>query len=110
MFYECFNTPFTYDCGIPALNIYFITIDDSTCLDKIACYTPDLISASIYVASEKYVTNLTTPYDPPQVVVQTSDDTNPHHAINKYNPDRGRVKIGYCSRQHSGKICCKKSG
>ena len=33
----------------------------------------------------------------------------PHHAIKKYEPYRGRVKIGYCSRKHDEKICYKKT-
>ena len=59
-FYDWFNIPFTYECGSPDLNLPPITIDDRPPPHKRARYTPDLIPAAIYVASENYVSILTT--------------------------------------------------
>ena len=77
--YDYLNIPFTDYFDIPYLNLPYIIIDDSTRLDKRACYTPDLLPAAISVASKNSVSTLTTPSDPPQVIVLNSDDTNTHH-------------------------------
>ena len=61
--YDCFNNTFIDDFCSPALNLPPITIDDRPCPHKGACYTPYLIPYSIYVASENYVSTLTTPSD-----------------------------------------------
>ena len=60
--YDCINNPFTDDLRGPALNLPPITIDDRPHSYKRSQYTPDLIGTNIYVASEKYVSTLTTPY------------------------------------------------
>ena len=62
-FYDFFNDPFPYDFGSPDLNLLLIDIDDIPRPDKIDRYTPDLIPAAIYVASENSVGTLTTPSD-----------------------------------------------
>ena len=62
----------------------------------------------IYLDSKTYVSTLTSSSDSPQLLLLTSDDTNPHHAMNKYEPYRGRVKIGYLSRKREQK-CYKKT-
>ena len=59
--YDCFNNPFTDDCGSPYLILHPIIIGDRPHLDKRARYTPDLLPAAISVASEKSVSTLTTP-------------------------------------------------
>ena len=70
--------------------------------DKRARYNPDILPSDIYVASEKYVSTLTAPYDYTQVIVLTFYDTNPHHTMKNDNLVHGRVKIGYCYRRHGG--------
>ena len=50
--YECFNNPFTYYCGSPAMHLPPITIDDRPPpAHKRARYAPDLLPAAISVAS-----------------------------------------------------------
>ena len=49
--YDCLNDTFTPDCGSTDLNIPLITIGNRLCLNKRAHYTPDLLTAEIYVAS-----------------------------------------------------------
>ena len=93
--YDCFNNPFPDDCGSPYLNLPPITIYDIPHPDKIARYTPDMIPSAISIASEIYVSTLTTPSNSPQVLVLTSDDPNPRHTMKKDNPVHVRVKIGY---------------
>ena len=65
MVYDLFNNTFTSDCGIPYLNPPPITIYYRSSPHKRAHYSLDLIPDTIYVASKKYVSNLTTPYDLP---------------------------------------------
>ena len=64
-FYDCFNSLFPYDCVIPDLNLPPITINDRACLHKRERYTSYLLPATISVASENSVINLTTPSDFP---------------------------------------------
>ena len=92
--YDCFNNHFPADCSIPALNISPITIDDRIHPDKRDRYTPDMLPAAIFVASEKYGGTFTTRYNYPQFIVLTSHGPNCHHAIKKYNPVHGRAKRG----------------
>ena len=66
-FYDCFNNPFTSDFGSPAMHLPPITIDDRPPRHKRARYAPNLLPATIYVASEKSVSNLTTPSDFPDI-------------------------------------------
>ena len=61
--YDCFNNPFTVDCGIPTLNLPSITIDDSPRQKKIARYTSDPLPAAIYITPGKSVSTLTNPSD-----------------------------------------------
>ena len=51
--YECFNNPFTADCGSPAMHIPPITIDDRPPPHKRARYAPNMLPATISVASKK---------------------------------------------------------
>ena len=76
-------------------------------LDKRSRYTPDLIPAAISVDYENSVSTLTTPSDSPQLLLLTSDDPNPCHAMKKDEPCRGRVKMGYCSRKCDKKMLLK---
>ena len=59
-----------------------ITIDDRHHPYKISRYTPDLIPAAIYVASEYYVSNLTNPSDQAQTFLLPYDDPNPLRVMN----------------------------
>ena len=62
--YDCFNNPFTADCGSPAMHLPPITIDDRPPPPpKRARYAPNLFPATISVASENSVSTLTTPSD-----------------------------------------------
>ena len=78
--------PFIAECISLALNLPPITIDDIPHMDKIACYTSDLLSAAIYIASENSVSTLTTPSDSLKLLVLTYDDTNHHHFMKKDYP------------------------
>ena len=98
-FCDCFKSPFPVYCGIPYLNIPPMPIDDSPCPNKISHYTPDLLPAAIYVASETSVSTFTNPYDSPGVIVLTSNAPKIE--------DCGKLKIGYCTRRH-GRIRCYK--
>ena len=93
--YDCFNNISTSNFGIPDLNLPPITIDDIPRPHKRARYTPDLLPAAISVASENPVSNLTTPSDSKQLFILPSDDPKPPHAIMKYEPYRGKVKVVY---------------
>ena len=59
-FYDCFNNPFTADCGSPAMYLPPINIDDRPPPHKRARYAPNLLPDTIYVASE----NLLVPWLP----------------------------------------------
>ena len=91
--YDCFNNPFTADCGSPAMNLPPITIDDILTPPKRACYAPNLLPATISVASENSVSTLTTPSDLP----------NNLHVTKKDVTFFGRAKIGYCCSKHDKK-------
>ena len=106
--YDCFNNSFPADYGSPDLNLPPIIIDDISFPHKISRYTPDLLPAAISVASKNCVSILTTPSDSPLILILPSDDTNPTYAMKKYEPYRGRVKIGYCYRKHDEKRYYKK--
>ena len=110
MDYDCSNNPLPYDFGLIDLNILPNTIDDSPLPDKRSRYTPYLLPAAISVSSEKCVSSFTTPSDSPQVILLTSDNPNPHHAIKKDNPGHVRVKRSYRSRRRHGKRCYKNTG
>ena len=110
--YDCSNNNFTEECFSPYLNLTPITIDDRPQLGKRYRYTTDMLLSIIYIASGKYVSTLTTPYDSSQLIILTSDDTNHFHAMKKYEPYCGRVKIGYFSMKRDKKrktrLCCSK--
>ena len=90
--YDCFNNPFTADCGIPAMHLPPITIDDRPPPHNRARYAPNLLPATISVASEKSVSTLTTPSDFPDIL--PTDDPNTLHVMKKYDPFSGTVKRG----------------
>ena len=96
--YDCFNNPFTYELGIPYLNVPPITFNDRPRPHKRARYTPDLLPAATYVAYGNYFITLTTPCDLPDLL--PSDDTNTLHVLKKYVPFLGRVKRGCFFRKH----------
>ena len=96
--------------GSPYLNPRPIAIDDRPRLHKRDCYILDILPVTIYVASEKSVSTLTTPSDLKLILLLPSDDPNFPHAINKYDPYCGRVKIGYCYRKHDEKDATKRQG
>ena len=95
MVYDCFNNPFSADCGSPYLNLPPITIDDRTRPDKRSRYNPDLIPAAIYVASGNSVSDLTTSSDLTRLILLSSYDTRNHHVMKKDEPYRNMVKRGY---------------
>ena len=69
--YELLNNLFLDDFGSPTLNLPPITIYDRPCPHKRALYTPDLLPAAFYVASENYVSTFTTPYYSPRLLILT---------------------------------------
>ena len=81
-------------CVSSDFNLTPINIDDRPRPDKGYQYTPDMLPAAISVASENIFT-LTTPSDSLQLLIITTDDTNSHHATNKYESYCVRVLIGY---------------
>ena len=95
--YDRLNHLFTADfCG-PYLIPPPITFHDRLLPYKISRYSPDLLLGAISVASEIYVSDLTTPSDLPRLLLLISDYPNPPHEMKKYEPYRVRVKKGYCS-------------
>ena len=68
------------------MNLPVITIDDRPRPHKIAHYTLDLLPYTISIVSENSVSTLNTTSDLPQLILLTSDDTNPTHEMNKYEP------------------------
>ena len=90
--YDCFNDPFTADCGSPAMHPPPITFDGRHPPHKIARYAPDLLPAAISVASENSVSTLITPYDSPDIL--PTGDPNTLHVLKKYMPLKGRVHTG----------------
>ena len=88
--------------NIPPINIYYIPR-----LNKRSRYTPDLLPATISVSTKNSVVNFTNPYDWSKLLLLPSDDPNHRQAKKKYEPYRGRVRIGYYSRKHDEIICYK---
>ena len=71
--YEWLNNQFIFYGGIKYLNLPHMPIGDSFRPNKRAYYTPDPLSSAISVASGNSISTLTTPSDPPQVIVLTFD-------------------------------------
>ena len=72
---------------------------------KRARYTPDMIPATISVASENYVGDLTNPSDSLDILI--TDDTNTLNIIKKYTPLKGSVHREYCCRKQGRKYATK---
>ena len=106
--YDCLNNPLSADCGIPALNIYPITIDDRPLPHKRSRYTPDLLPAAISVASRNHVSTLIAHSYLPRLILLPSDDPNPPRAMKICEPYHGRLKIGYFYRKHDEKYATKR--
>ena len=106
--YYCFNNLFTAHCGSPAMHLTPSTIDDRPRLHKSSWYNPDLLPASISVASETSSITLTTPSDSPDIL--TSYYLNTLHVMNKYLPFQGRVHRGYWCRKDGQKYATKRQG
>ena len=85
-------------------------IDDSFIPNKKTHYNNDTFTYDIYVASENSVSNLTEPYDPPQVSILTSDVPKIDHIITRDKYGYVMENIGYCSRWNAGIICHKNIG
>ena len=96
--YNWFDNQFPYECGILDLNLPPINIDDRPHLGKKAWYNPDLVPDATHFPYKNYVSTLTNPADSPQPLVLTSNYPNQIHAMKKYCPYHGRVKIGYCKK------------
>ena len=96
--YDCSNNPFTADCGIPAMHLPPITIDDRPPPPKRDRYAPNLLPDTISFASENYVSTLTTPYDLPDIL--PTDGQKTVHVLKKFLPVNGRVHRGYCCSKH----------
>ena len=75
-----------------------ITIDDRPPPHKRARYAPDLLPAAISVASENYVSTLTTPYDSPDIL--PTDGPKNLHVLKKDVPLKGKVYREYCCMKH----------
>ena len=101
--YDCFNSPFSVDCGRSALNVPPIPIDDSPRLNKRYWYTSDPLPDAISVASRNSISMLTTSSYSPKILETNYNDPNTQRTITSDNPCRGRTGRGYCSRFHYGK-------
>ena len=91
--YECFNNPFTADFGSPAMHLPPITTDDRPPPHKRARYAPNLLPATISVASENSISTLTTPSDLPDIL--PTDSPKNIHFLKKGLPVKVRVHRGY---------------
>ena len=100
-FYDCFNNQFTADCGSPDMHLPPITIDDRPPPHKRSRYAPNLLPATISVASENSVSTLNNPPDLPDIL--PTDGQKTIHVLNKGLPVNCRFHRGYCCRKH-GKI------
>ena len=105
--YDCFNNPFTVDFGIPDMHLPPITIDDRPPLPKRARYAPNLLPATISVASENPVSTLTTPSDLPDILTTVGQKI--FHVLKKGLSVNVRVHRGYCCRKHGRIRCYKKT-
>ena len=65
---------------------------------KRARYAPNMLPATIYVASENSVSTLTTPSDLPDIL--PTDGQKDVHVLKKGLPVNGRDHRGYCCRKH----------
>ena len=106
--YDCFNNPFTAECVSPAMHIPPITIyDRPPPAPKRARYSPNLLPATISVASENSVSTLTTPSYLPDIL--PTDGQKNVHVLKKGLPVNGRVHRGYYCRKHGQIRCYKKT-
>ena len=105
--YDWFNYTFPYGCGRPELNPPPITIVNRPRQNKRSSYAPDLVTDTILIASENYISNLTNPSDSPRLILLLSDDPNHLHAMEKNDHFHCRIKIWYCTRKHNKKRCYK---
>ena len=106
-FYDCLNNPFTADCVSPAMHLPTITINYRPPPPKRARYAPNLLPATIFVASEKSVITLTTPSDFPDIL--PTDGQKNFHVLKKGLPVNGLVHRGCCCRKHGQIRCYKKT-
>ena len=93
--YDCFNNTFPVYGVSKDLNKPPIPIDDSPRPNKISRQTSDTLPYDIPVTSGNSVSKLSTPYDPPQVLVLNYDNPDTQHTITSDNAFRGRATIGY---------------
>ena len=91
--YDCFNNPFTADCGSPDMHLPTITIGDKPSPHKRALYSPDLPPAAISFASKNSVSTLTNPSDSPDIL--PTDGPKTLHVLKKYAHLKGRFHRGY---------------
>ena len=63
--FDCFNNIFTFDCGIPALDLPPVPINGTLHPNRRASYTSDPLPATIYVAPKTCLGNLTSSCDSP---------------------------------------------
>ena len=64
-------------------------------MNKRSWYTPDKLPDAVSVASKKYVSTFTTPYDYPKVTLLTYDATSTDHIVMREKQYGVNVKIGY---------------
>ena len=73
-------------------------INDNFRLNKIACYTPDMLLVAKYIASINSVSNFTTPSNNLQVCLLTSDSPDTDRVITRDKPSHTIYKVGYFYR------------
>ena len=79
-----------------------IPINDSTHLNKRACYTPDPPPVAIYVASRNYASTLIKYLRPSQVILLTRDAPETDHTMTRDEYDCRKAKRGYCDWRYYG--------
>ena len=108
--YDCFENTFPVDCGSPVLNLHPISIDDIPHPNIRSWYTYDSLPSDISANYGKSISKFTTPSHPPQLIEPNYEDTDTLYTIISDNPFPGRIRNGYSSRSHDGKICNKNQG
>ena len=108
--FDCFNDPFPNKCGISALNLPPVTIDDSPHPKKTSHYTSGPLLATIYVASKNSVGTLTSPCESPTLHFFGSKTPATDHNMMKDEKFCETRQRGYCDRRHDGIRCYKNPG
>ena len=87
-----------------------MVVDINTRPNKRVHNASDLLSATIYIASEKYLSDFTFPCYPPKINFPCSDIPAMYRTMMKDKFDFKKQQIVYCVRYHNDKIFYKNIG